>query len=579
MTFPADVNETMETQIAANNEIPQTESRQGAFLTWPIVGCALLLLSHLPLLYWHLCTLLAKPHYQFVMLLPVAIIALAWQRREEIKQARPGKVATSYALGLVSLSVLGLATYLWSPWLGAVAAMFATLWVIYVFGGWRLVRSMLPAWLMLSFAVALPFELDEVLIQHLRQQATDWTSAVLDQFGFRHLIEGNVIRVPDKSFFVADACTGIHSLFVVSAMALFLGLWNVRRLHQVIVLLVCAVVLVMIENITRLVAVVAIFELGMDVSEGWRHQVLGAIVFVGTLALLVSADQLVSVVVPERIRFWRRRNKIAADTSSPRQQSPGASATAFSQLRLKPLFPILIGFAAVGLWQLARAPASVPQISEILGNPYEPLRDMPAEVMPAAIGQWVQKDHRFVERAMDDPQGQFSHLWRYERGGRMAEISLDYTYPGMHDACLCFTTTGWLLERQKLLVASATEAGIVEAHFVKPLGGSLFLLASSFNPRGEFGARLFDHEERAVGERIGARLNSFLVAKSADAPPGTKLIAGPVAQIRLAVDGHPPLADTETAQIADVFHVARVKLRDASIERIKGGNSRVESEQ
>lgn len=560
----------MATQIATSTEtIPESEAASKLFPKWWIVGIGILLLSHLPILYWHLCSVLAKPHYQFVVLLPVAMLALAWQRREKIKERRPGKGATSCVFGFIAISILGLATYLWSPWLGAVAAMFTSLWAIYVFGGWPLVQHLLPAWMMLGFAVALPFQFDDLLIQELRQHATEWTSAVLDQVGIRHLVEGNVIRVPGKSFFVADACTGIHSLFVVAAMALFLGFWRGRRWHQVVVLLVCALVLVMVENITRLVAVVAIFERGMDVSEGWRHQVLGAVVFAGTLALLLSADQLVSVVVPKRIRFWRRRNKLDAYQESKRQRSSGQSSAAFSPLPRKPLFAILIGFAAVGLWQLARAPASVPQISQVMGNPFESLRDMPAEAMPPAIGEWVQEDHRFVERATEDPQGQFSQIWKYERAGQMVEISVDYPFPALHDACLCFENTGWSIQRQDLIVDSEEQSGIIEAYFTKPLGGDLYLLSSFFNLRGEFGARLYPRDERSVDERMEARLKSLLGQTSANPPPGTKLIAGPVAQIRLAATGRGSFADEESAQIVDLFRAARVLLRDAGIAGAK----------
>lgn len=531
---------------------------------WLALMFTVVLLSHLPLLYWHLCSVLAKPHYQFVVLLPVAILALAWQRLKDDGWPRPAIGPAGVVIALVSLAALALATFVWSPWLGSLAAMLAVLAAVASYGGWPLARRLFPAWLILGFAVALPFDLDNSLIQELRQQATAWTSAVLDLLGIRHLVEGNVIRLPGKAFFVADACTGIRSLFVVAASALFLGFWHHRRTPQLIVLMIFAAMLVMLENVSRLVAVVAFYDWGYDASEGWRHSAMGGLAFIATLALLWSADQFVSAVVPQYFRFWRRPEPLEAERKTIRSPA-AAECNHHAPFTGRPMIVVLIGFMAVGLWQVARTPAGTPQLSQVAGNPFTPIALLQAEAMPREIGPWVRADHRFEERSSDDPQGKCSQIWTYRRGDQTVEISVDYSYPAAHDACLCFENTGWTLERQRMIEFADSEAGIVEAYFRKPLVGKLFLLSSFFNAYNESSSRLYPRSGQAVDERVGARMMSFLRRISNEPPAGTKMIAGPVAQIRLAVTSQRTASDQEAEEFVEFYRQARVLLRDASL--------------
>lgn len=543
---------------------------------WVVAGSlAVLAAAHAPLLYWHLCSVLAKPHYQFIVLLPVAVGFLLWRGRKEISERRPGSIYISYGLGIGALFVLGMATQLWSPWLGSVAATLSVLAAVYVYGGTRVTLQLMPAWLMLWFAVALPLDLDSLLIQALRGYATNWTSAVLDWIGIRHLVEGNVIHVPEKAFFVADACTGIHSLFVVAAMAMFLGFWNKRRPHQVFALILCAFVLVLIENVSRLVAVVAICDWGVDVSAGWRHKTLGGIVFVATLGLLLSADQLISFAVPQRLLFfWPWLFNRKKQSSSRRKQASGfsrehATRVQPTQLRLRPFLPLLVCFLVVGLWQVARAPANAPQIAETLTDPFEPLRDLPEDAMPPRIGDWIRKEHKFVERDVEDPQGQYSHIWTYESQSRTVDISVDFPFSGVHDACLCFENTGWTINKQQMLEDPQTGAGIVEAYMSKPLAGDGYLLSSFFNTRSEFGARVYPRDAKGADDRLMSRLNSFVDRQVDKQPAGTKLITGPVVQIRLAAVHHESFGDSDTSQFVDFYRIARVLLEAACREHLQ----------
>ncbi len=236
----------------------------------------LVLVGYLPLLVWHIGGLLQKPHYQFIVFLPIGLWLLL-QRDESPEQRAPaqarGWLGTLFAAALLLVAFAGLvfASHVWSPWLGAVSALVATFACLWWACGKGNLSRWLPAWVFCWLLIPPPFGMDEDLIVGLRGVTTRMTSAVLDQLGILHLSYANVIELPGKSLFIADACSGIHSLYVLMAMALFLGLFNGRSTLHIIALLISTFGIVLFENVARLVAVAWGLRWRMDLSEGPDH--------------------------------------------------------------------------------------------------------------------------------------------------------------------------------------------------------------------------------------------------------------------------------------------------------------------
>ncbi len=144
--------------------VVRSPARSGA--AWGfIVAAAILIAAHLPLLFRHAEQLWLRPHYQFFPLALLGVVVLAAARLRgygPLKQCSAG-----YALPLLAVAwfLLAVAELLNSSRLGAIAAMVAIVVVLFVFGGGRFIRAMLPAILLLCFAIQPPpFELDRQLI-------------------------------------------------------------------------------------------------------------------------------------------------------------------------------------------------------------------------------------------------------------------------------------------------------------------------------------------------------------------------------------------------------------------------------
>src|SRR5262249_27427826 len=152
---------------------PTLDSRQGTkagrTIPWWLVAVALLFtLAYLPLLAIHARQLWARPHYQFLPFVLAGAAYLTFLRMRDLGPLQPGSKRRSYLLLGISWGLLALAGLLFSPWLGAVAALITLAALAYALGGATLLRRLLPVWLFLWLIVPPPFGLDQKFISSLQ---------------------------------------------------------------------------------------------------------------------------------------------------------------------------------------------------------------------------------------------------------------------------------------------------------------------------------------------------------------------------------------------------------------------------
>ena len=318
----------------------------------------LVAVGFLPLTYYHIGGLLERPHYQFVFLLPITLWLLA-AGLEQVQLESPAKneIAIGSVVLLIALLGLVFATWRQSPWVAAVSCLIALFGAMLTTGGWRCVRNWLPIWIFLWILIPLPSGMDEDLIVRLRGFTTRISSQVLDQLGVLHNSYANVIELPGKPLFIADACSGIHSLYVLMAAALFLCMWLQRGVIHTVSLLLSTFVLVLIENVARIVVVAVTWGWQMDLSMGWKHEALGFVLFLLSLLFVFTTDQLLMFFLPSRIPsflLWGYEWIIGEgqDGDGRRRKKTAAAPSTWNKL----VWGIALAFPVVGVAQLANLP-------------------------------------------------------------------------------------------------------------------------------------------------------------------------------------------------------------------------------
>lgn len=514
----------------------------------------------LPLVFWHFVGLLQRPHYQFVVLLPVAAALLVFRHRRQWSGDIRPLAPLPLAMLLAAAGGLLVATYYWSPWLGMVASLMALYTCLWWCGGPAGLQAWLPAWWLCWLAVPLPFGLDEDLIVGLRTVTTRMASSVLDELGVLHLSYANVIELPLKPLFIADACSGIHSLYVLLAVALFVALWQERGVLHTLALLAATCGLVLIENVSRIVAIAVGFGWKMDLSDGADHVVLGLVLFALSIGLVISTDQLLWFLLPRSAIAPVRHGSVP---------HPGAGRSALRTASWAVATVVAAVFPVIGAAEIYRMPKRLPGIAAVWSGAFQ-LPEFGADALPAEIAGFRRTDYQTIQRVAGDPLGHESQQWTYRAGGASALVSLDYPYGGVHDLCVCYTAIGWTIKDKRVVqqhelpdVPGRNLGPVAIARLERPLYGEAVLMFSLVDNRGRIDAVIKDLARGTAAERVNQRLAAIPQAEAgAWQAVSTR---GPYIQFQLLARLNGPLDDADLRTLTALY----CQSREALAERVR----------
>lgn len=459
-------------------------SREGSVFWW--CSAAVVAAAFLPALIIQYTEMWSDPDYNFFPLLWLGAGVLAWRDTRTLGQLEPGHRGLSwFLLGVCWLLLLASAVFV-SPWLGCVIAQVTLLVAAYAWGGGRLVRAILPAWLLLGLLIP-RYGLDYYSRLALQRIASRWSSLVLDRVGVYHLPQGNLIVLPGRRLLVEEACSGIHSLFVILAAVGFFGFWRGYSPVRLLALLVASAFWVVVVNTGRIVLVIwAVARTELDLVGGWRHEAVGLAVVVVTLGLLASTDRLFAptvqalrsvwsalIVVPWR--EWRRRRKrrsgqllgppfAMGNAPAPAPAPAQSCVEAFEPRPAEPTRWPLPGQTALAGRVMATAYAGLAVVVLVLFWPavrvafgasapvaalVTRLDTLAEESLPATSGAFRRLDFHLEERESASEFGKYSRIWSYAFGTHQAVVSVDYPFGGWHELTQCYTNGGWTLLKRE----------------------------------------------------------------------------------------------------------------------------------
>ncbi|TVQ00290.1 MAG: exosortase [Planctomycetaceae bacterium] len=443
-----------------------------------------LLLATLPLFARYLIQLWSYriEHYQFVPVALVAVVALIgfrWDRRASVPR---GLIA--WGLIAAGLAVLAIGVLAFSPWLGALAFVLvftAWAWVSHEPDGKRLIGLALP----MAMVLRLPLGWDQFLIVKLQRFSTQLASVFLDGTWTPHLVTGNVISLAHRDLFVAEACSGVQSVFTLAFVAALLVSISRHRLWLAPAYFAASILLAILGNALR-ISIVAIVDvrLGFDATTGWPHELIGYVTLLIAFGLLISFDRLVRALlhpvgfgwIDEPVSenslamIWDKRLAlIPSDWELPAEDDePASSEAAYQPPRNLPATeqggskPLMIGLntlvalISLGLatWagmSLTRNESPERPVELALQNLFVPSSD----VLGERLGTLAVKDH---EQARDTGQrrlGLAADVWTIGDHRLSGQLVLSQPYFGWHELCFCYENLDWhLVDRGVLTEAS-----------------------------------------------------------------------------------------------------------------------------
>ena len=170
------------------------------------------------------------------------------------------------------------------------------------FFGWRRFRAYLFPILYLLLMFPLPKAFEELYITlPLQKYAAASGASVIEAFDIPVVRDGNVIRVPEMDLLVEEACSGIRSLFSLTALAVAMVFLFEKRWWEKILLLAITPPIAVMANVIRVASTGLLATwVSKDFASGFLHYFQELAIFAVGMILLLTSAWIITVLIPPR---------------------------------------------------------------------------------------------------------------------------------------------------------------------------------------------------------------------------------------------------------------------------------------
>jgi exosortase B len=224
---------------------------------------------------------------------------LVWQSRDKLRNAALSPAPVVGWLALIGGLVLLVLSRNQDIWFLEVASQIPVLaGCILLLAGWGVLRILAFPIGFLIFSAPAPGWMVDGATVPLKVLISDLVTNVLYAAGYPIAQNGVVIQIGPYQLLVQDACSGMNSIFALSAIGVFYV--YAFRWHEKIrslILLALIIPITITANFLRVVALVLIaYYGGVEKIEGIVHDLTGIALFVVAVGLMFICDGLISVV-------------------------------------------------------------------------------------------------------------------------------------------------------------------------------------------------------------------------------------------------------------------------------------------
>ncbi len=272
---------------------------------WPVVLGLVVL--YVPT-YWMLAHGLwnSEDHAHGPIVLAVTLF-LIWQKRDALVQAgTPGRaeVAIGWTLLVIGLLAYALGRSQDILLFEVGSQIPVILGALLITVGAKAARALWFALFFLLFMIPLPGFIVDAATGPLKQYISVIAEHVLYAAGYPIARVGVTLTVGQYQLLVADACSGLHSMFSLSAMGLlYLYLMQRTSVARNLILMAAILPIAFAANVVRVMVLILVtYHLGDEAGQGFLHGFAGIMLFVIGLLFLFLLDWILGFIFPDRPR-------------------------------------------------------------------------------------------------------------------------------------------------------------------------------------------------------------------------------------------------------------------------------------
>jgi exosortase len=256
-----------------------------------------------PILYWMGINWYEVEDYSHGFLIVPLALYFAWERREELTEARIepswwGLVPLAASVVTLTVGTLGV-EYMTTR----LSFVFALMGIVLLLLGREVFRAVAFPLSFLFLMVPLPQSLVNVVAFPLQLIAADFAVDALYWIGVPALREGNIIHLANSRLFVAEACSGLRSLMALITLGVVFAYFFRKSLVERVIIVASAVPIAILVNAFRVALTGLLTHVwGEQAAGGWIHETQGLFTFSIAFVLLLAEARLLQWVVPQS---WR----------------------------------------------------------------------------------------------------------------------------------------------------------------------------------------------------------------------------------------------------------------------------------
>jgi len=231
------------------------------------------------------------------------IVWLIWRNRAALfavpYQPAPASGVALLVFGLL-LYVVGSSHGIALFAIGALAPIFAG--AVLAMRGWKVLRVFWFPIFFVAFMVPLPGTFTDALTGPLKQLVSEIAEQVLYSAGYPIGRNGVTLTIGQYQLLVADACSGLNTMFSLSALGMLFMYLTARAsiIHNVI-MLVSILPIAFVANVVRVLVLILItYHFGDEAGQGYLHGTSGIVLLMVALTALLVLDSILARVIKPR---------------------------------------------------------------------------------------------------------------------------------------------------------------------------------------------------------------------------------------------------------------------------------------
>jgi exosortase D (VPLPA-CTERM-specific) len=368
--------------------------------------------------------------------LVVALVGLIlWRRWPALRAASTGPKWPGLALVVVAQVCAVLGALAESYYVEQISFVLTVLGLMLVVCGTGAIWMLAPLAVLLLLTIPLPYTMQAMLTVRLQLVSTEIGVGAIRLLGIPVFVEGNIIDLGQYKLHVAEACSGLRYLLPLTCISFIFGfLYKAPYWKRAVVVASAAPITLLINGFRIAVVAVLVDNFGLQMADGFMHQLEGWVVFfLGGLLLGIE------VLVLERFRL--KDLQIGSILDSP-ADSPNATHASTQPLSLGASAAsalVVCGVAVVVASSIAWAHESAPK----------PQRETFAG-FPREIGAWMGQEEYLDAAALKIIKATDYFMGDYARSPASAKVGLFISYydslskgGAIHSPRVCLPGSGW----------------------------------------------------------------------------------------------------------------------------------------